>query len=183
MKARSGQLGRLTAPVVPLLSVLFLLEVAAFTQNTKADPSRTACGPSNVSLHAHSSKSEKEKPIPSGQAQLYVVEAFHKPAFEFFLDPTVQVGLDGRWIGATRNRSYIAMPLEPGEHHLCVEWKSHLQHRLPSLASLHVEPGKKYYFRARMMYPGGLELQHLDPDEGQLLISRARPSSSNLSTK
>lgn len=157
-----------------LLAAVLLLAIPGLAQQNAKDPTRLACGPAHVTLHAQAAQQKNEASMPSGKALLFIVEAFHKPAFEFFLDPTVQIGVDGNWVGTTRNRSYLALPIDPGEHHLCVEWKSHVQNRLPQLARVQAEAGSKYYFRARIMYPGGLELQRLDPDEGQLLVSHAR---------
>jgi hypothetical protein len=124
-------------------------------------------------MQVQSSTLKDERPLPPGKARVYVVGVFRKPSFEFFLDPTILIGMDGSWVGATRNRSYLELSVEPGEHHLCAEWNSTLQKRLPALASLIAEAGQTYYFRARIMYPGGLDFQPLDRDEGRLLVSHS----------
>lgn len=125
-------------------------------------------------MHVQASQAKTNAPLPPGQARVYVIGMFRKPAFEFMLNPTILIGMDGQWIGATRNRSYLAISVNPGDHHLCAQWNSTLQKRLPALSNLKAEAGKTYYFRARIMYPGGLDFHQLDPDEGNLLISRSQ---------
>jgi hypothetical protein len=155
------------------ISAFVLMTSGGFAQQKSQNPVRAACGPAIVHMQVQSSKSKDETPLPPGKARVYVVGVFRKPSFEFFLDPTILIGMDGSWLGATRNRSYLALPIEPGDHHLCAEWNSTLQKRLPALASLKADAGKTYYFRARIMYPGGLDFQQLDPDEGRLLVSHS----------
>lgn len=60
-------------------------------------------------------------------------------------------GVDGKWIGATMNETYLAVLVDPGLHPLCVR----AQGAAPSLAEdgialdrLNAQPGKTYSFRA-----------------------------------
>lgn len=139
----------------------------------------SSCGPADVKFHVRKTSATPSDTADTTRAHVYVIEVFRKPSFEFFLDPTLKVGIDGKWVGATRSKSYLVTAVEAGEHHVCVAWQS-IEKRLPALASFNAEAGKSYYFRARIMYPGGLDLQRLDPDEGQLLVSH---SSLSLSTE
>lgn len=43
--------------------------------------------------------------------------------------------------------------------------------REAAFTSFTAEAGKHYYFRAHFAYNAGLDLETLDPDEGQYLIS------------
>jgi hypothetical protein len=65
----------------------------------------------------------------------------------------VRVGLDGKWVGATRGTSYLSFAVEPGEHHLCVDLHSEFlePRRLVSLYGFTAQARKTYYFRARTM--------------------------------
>ena len=154
------------------MALALVLTPALFGQGQKADAA-SSCGSAGVNFDVRKTTAKPSDTAETTKAHLYVIEVFRKPSFEFFLDPTIKVGIDGKWVGATRSKSYLVTAIEPGEHHLCVDWQS-IEKRLPALASFNAEAGKSYYFRARIMYPGGLDLQHLDPDEGQLLILSGR---------
>ena len=100
-------------------------------------------------------------------AQVYVVEVFKKPWFEL-RNPTVRIGLDGSWIGATRGNSYVVFSVDhPGEHHLCAQWQSGFERysREAAFNRFTAELDKRYYFRVRITYQSGLELEPLDSDE------------------
>jgi hypothetical protein len=94
--------------------------------------------------------------------------------------PVVRMGIDGKWVGATHGTSYLATTVEPGEHHLCANWKTDVTIGQPKQsAALHftAEPGKVYFFSARDRWfrdHGSLPMKFeaLDSDEGQLLISQ-----------
>jgi hypothetical protein len=72
-------------------------------------------------------------------------------------------------MGATHGRSYLYFAADPGEHRLCVNWQTYLDvfSRETSLAHLTAEPGKTYYFRARVSDDGVyLDLDPHGSDEG-----------------
>ena len=58
--------------------------------------------------------------------------------------------------GADRPDSYLSFSVDPGEHHLCTRWQSHLKQfsDKAAFASLTADPGKIYYFRARIIEGG-----------------------------
>jgi hypothetical protein len=97
--------------------------------------------------------------------------------------------MDGAWLGATRTNSYLAFSVEPGDHHLCTSWQSRLKRlsKLAAFAGFTAEPGKVYYFRERITYSsvGGntasmnLDLERMNPDEGQYLVASYKPSTSH----
>jgi hypothetical protein len=74
----------------------------------------------------------------------------------------VKVGIDGRWVGAGRGNSYLLIPAEPGDHHMCLNWQSSLEERSRAftLANFSVEAGKIYYLRARL-FPAGAAITRL----------------------
>ena len=158
-----------------LAAVLFA--ASALAQNNPAlAPAQGACGPLNVNFDATTSASQPAAQPEPGKALVYVAEEFKKAPGELG-NPTIRVGLDGAWMGATRANSYLFFSVNPGEHHLCTNWQSRLKRfsQLIGLAHLTAEPGQTYYFRARTtVYQGGpayLDLDRLDPDEGRYLVS------------
>ena len=126
-------------------------------------------------------------PLPNlARQRLYViqyekrdVEAFHIGAV------TTRVGLDGTWQGANHGQSYLLVPVDPGEHHLCVDWQSSVEERSKqgSAVTLTAETGKVYYFRAtveqRETHPPAIVLEAVDPAQGQFLISTSSLSKSH----
>jgi hypothetical protein len=168
-----------------------LLAIAIFTFSAFAQghPARTSagCGPSGVQYDVKSDKTPQPIASPeSGKAALYViqyekrdVEAFHIGAV------TTRVGLDGAWQGANHGQSYLLVPVDPGEHHLCVDWQSSLeeQSKQGSAVTLTAEAGRVYYFRAtveqREKHPPAILLEAVDPAQGQFLISTSSLSKSH----
>jgi hypothetical protein len=96
----------------------------------------------------------------------------------------VRVGLDGDWAGATRGDSYLSFAVEPGEHHLCVDFLSEFLEpgRLVPVYGFTAQPGKTYYFRARTIASisssgrrdiASHDLDLLNDDEGKLLVANS----------
>jgi hypothetical protein len=164
--------------------VVILFTAFVFAQDRPAADS--ACGPSEARFDAQASAAQPLAKPDAGKALVYVAEDFTRAPGELG-NPTIRVGLNGEWKGATRANSYLSFPVDPGENHLCVRWQSHLQRlsRLASFAHLNAEPGQTYYFRARITYSTyganvanmTLDLEPVDPDEGQYLVATFRPSS------
>jgi len=171
-----------------LLAVLLFAATALAQANPALPPASSACGPLDVIFDAQASTSRAAGQPEPGKALVYVVEDYRQAPGEL-TNPTLRVGLDGSWMGATRASSYIFFAVTPGEHHLCANWQSRLKRfsRLTSLARFSPDPGKIYYFRARIIYsPAGegsahasLDLEPVDPDEGQFLVSSFRFSDSH----
>jgi hypothetical protein len=167
--------------------LLFLaLAGASFAQAPTGDA--PVCGPLDVRFDAQTEAGQPPAQPEPGKALIYVIEDFKKAPGELG-NPTIRIGLDGSWIGAMRANSYIFFSVDPGEHHLCTSWQSHLK-RLSSLASfshLAAEAGNTYYFRARITYVSAgnavasmdLNLDSLDPDEGRFLVASNRMSNSH----
>lgn len=159
--------------------LLFLfLASATFAQG---QPAPTSCGPANVKFDTKLDKSSHAvlQPEP-GKALVYVIEVFQRPPGELGT-PTIRVGLDGAWIGANHGSSYLSFSVDPGEHHLCTNWQSVIE-RLSSqhsLTSFTAEAGKTYFFRVQTHVESEghasevwyIELQPVDPDEGEYLVA------------
>lgn len=162
---------------------LIFFAVSAFAQLAPPQSSpQPACGAVGVSFDAATSSPFEPPSKPeSGKAMVYVVEDTPWSA-EAIGAPTIKVGVDGDWVGATRGRSHLYFTVDPGEHHLCINWQSHWKafSKFVSFAHVVAEPGKTYYFRARATYysrsPMYLDLDAIDSDEGEYLVASSQPS-------
>jgi hypothetical protein len=170
-----------------LALVLFFLAVSAFAQNTTLTPSEAACGPLDAKFDAQTVAPQPAAQPDASKALVYVAEDFSKAPGEL-ANPTLRVGVDGAWMGATRTNSYLSFTVEPGEHHLCSSWQSHLRRlsKLAAFSGFTAESGKVYYFRERITYSGYgnaatmvLDLEPVNPDEGQFLVASYKPSASH----
>jgi hypothetical protein len=167
--------------IIPFVA-LCIVSVAA-QEATPSVETSTACGSPTVNFDVKLSASQ---PIPQpeeGKALIYVVE---DQKFSFVNDVTIRVGLNGSWIGATRGNSYLSFAVEPGEHHLCVDWVSDWlpSGRLISLYGLTAEAGKVYYLRARTMGSARdrmavLDFDLINIDQAKFLIASSSVSVSH----
>jgi hypothetical protein len=147
-----------------------------------------ACGQPATTFTVKLDDSRPNVQAEAGKALIYVIE---DQRFKVVRDVTLRIGIDGKWLGATRGDSYIFLSVDPGDHHLCAEWTSEFipGGHLFSLAKISAEPGETYYFRARTsgsasndqsssrMLPT-LDLNLVDTDAGQLLVAGAAFSDS-----
>lgn len=186
MKATLSKIKCPAGLAVPLLIFIFCAH-SGFAQNSEAQLSQGACGPKEVRFDAVTTTSANPPTLDSGKALVYVSQVFKKVPGELG-NPTIRVGLDGTWMGATRANSYIGFSVEPGEHHLCTNWQSHwkrLSHEA-AFTSFTAEEGKTYYFRAKVGYETvgtattmTLDLDPVNPDEGKYLVASNPASTSH----
>jgi hypothetical protein len=161
--------------------LLLLLATSAFVQNHSASPAVPAsCGSVDVQFDVKhdSSKHSLAQPEP-GKALVYVFEEFSESQTGF-ITPTIRLGLNGAWIGATRGSSYLSFSVAPGEHHLCANGQSSYSDisNQFSLASFAAEGGKVYFFkvapRLEVFHDRGnawsKDLAPVDADEANYLI-------------
>jgi|HubBroStandDraft_1064217.scaffolds.fasta_scaffold32547_3 hypothetical protein len=165
-----------------ILAVLLFGALPAYAQNPDLVPhAQPACGAANAQFQVTTSDTHAETKADPGKALIYLVE---EQKLRVFRDVTVRVGLDGKWLGATRGTSYLSFALEPGEHHLCVDFLSEFLEpgRLVSLYGFTAEAGKIYYFRARTMASVSsrgnrdiavLDLDLVNDDQGKLLVANS----------
>jgi hypothetical protein len=123
--------------------VIFLAS-SAFAQSPALIPhAQPACGPMAAQFQIKTDNSPtQEAQVEGGKALVYVAE---DQKYKAVRDVTVRIGI-GAWIGATRGDSYLYFSVEPGEHHLCVDWISEFlpSGRSVALFGLTAEPGKVY---------------------------------------
>ncbi len=140
-----------------------------------------SCGDDKVQFDV---KAQKDQPAPvppdSAKAQIIFVENFaQNEGICVECKVTTRVGVDGAWVGANHGNSYFAYAVDPGEHHLCVDWQSNFGRlkKKVGLASLTAEAGKVYYYQIKVRIKQYdttteqyLELTPLDLDEGKYLV-------------
>lgn len=158
-----------------------------FAVSASAQSLTSACGPRDQNfVTSHGPAGDSAARAAGEKATIYVVEVYSLHDKGRFNRPTVRVGADGTWAGATQGLSFLRMEVAPGEHHLCSQWQSVLSAFTDqvSLLNLNVEAGKTYYLRIQIMNdgrgdnsgPGLLDLQPVSTDEGRYLVSIAAQS-------
>jgi len=168
-------------------AVGILLLATSFAQDQPAvSRARGACGPANVQFEVKTEKADKKNaPTPAmDKALVYIFES--QRAGCFMCDTTVRIGMDGAWAGATKGKSYFSFPVASGEHHFCADLQAASSSETTGLLSLNADAGKTYYFRVKLTDQnnsgrGGVDwavdLEAIDADEGQFLISSYEVSS------
>ncbi|HUI51341.1 MAG TPA: hypothetical protein VLX60_06130 [Terriglobales bacterium] len=155
------------------LAMLLFSSTVLLADNAPSLPLQSACGPDQIKFSVKSVGRESNLPEPEPGKALVFVIFDHIPTDVG--RPTVRVGLDGTWVGANRGLSHFSFPVEPGDHHFCVDWqRSGLPiHPVTAAASqLTVEPAKTYYFRARILEGvWTLDFDLLNSDQGRLLVA------------
>ena len=161
---------------------LILFAAFAYAQEIPASPLfHAACCPMRANFDTETSAAQPPAQPEPGKALVYVAEDFTtvQPTIG---SPRIKVGVDGAWRGATHGKSYLFFSVDPGEHHLCIKWQSSLERfsKLAAFAHLTAEAGKTYYFRSRITFSSQwaneyLDLDAVDPDEGQYLVVSSQP--------
>ncbi len=128
----------------------------------------SACGPYNIKFDVQRvPRSAANLTPPAGQA-LIIVEGAGMPA------PIMRIGIDGKWMGATKPASYLAIPVLPGVHHLCLQsqpgriFHNHGMY----LNQVNVVSGNSYYFLVDVFQRIDMQpaLEAIDSDEGRDLV-------------
>ncbi len=168
--------------IIIFLTVFSLCLSSANAQSPSSASSvaAKACGKDQVDFDVRTENPPQSALQPEpGKALIFVISQVWKP---------IRVGMDGAWIGANGAHSYMSIPVNPGEHHVCVEGKFFLgsKGKQVSLTSVDVEPGKTYFLQARLIptWQGDtkasdlFEFQLINPDEGKFLLEKLPYSTS-----
>jgi hypothetical protein len=160
--------------------IVILFTTSALAQRQSLTAAEVACGPKEIQFDTQLAAAQPLAQPDPGKSLVYVVEVFEKVVGELS-SPTLRVGLDGTWVGADKGNSYISFSADPGEHHLCTRWQSRWKRYSNEAAftSFTADPGKIYFFRARIKEIGGsggasnfsLDLEPLNGDEGKYLVA------------
>jgi hypothetical protein len=151
--------------------VVIFLAVSAFAEPQSAGLP-ASCGAENARFDI---KLDKPKHTLSQadpeKALVYFIQDKGKVSFGIGGALVTTIGLDGAWVGANKNNSYFSVLVEPGEHKVCLNWRSNTLGDTVEIAHFTAEVGKIYYFRERYVYGGNFFLGAADSDEAQYLIA------------
>ena len=162
---------------IAIVALLFAVTVSAFAQDTAAiSAAEAACGPKGVRFDVKDDNSTHTVAQPeAGKALVYVVQEIGSVSCIGGCI-TTRIAIDGAWVGANHHNSYLRFAVDPGEHHLCVNWQSRFGRlsRVFGLAHFTAEAGKVYFFRSRMIGwqgPTFFDLEAIDSDLGRLFVA------------
>ena len=112
----------------------------------KADPLPAACGNDATQYKVSHTNTQPTLTAPAGQALIVLI--LKPTGEEFSSDPILRLAVDGTWVGAVKGNSYIAIPVSPGSHNLCVSRQSKYDDEKANLstAPLNAQAGSVYYF-------------------------------------
>jgi hypothetical protein len=166
--------------------VLAMLLAAPVFGQDQATDLRTAagCGPTKTQFDVKVDKKQHSvAQSESGKALVYVIEEYKSdPHFHTIGHVTTRAGLDGNWVGAAHEGSYISFLVEPGAHRLCSDVQSMFAatQKLSGAAQLNAEAGKTYYYRVLVLDDNKQEPQlwvkAMDEPEGLLMVSKSGQS-------
>lgn len=158
-----------------LLAVLCLAGCSVFAMAGEIPAgAEHSCGPDQTKFDVKQTQAAIPD-LATGKARLYLVAVMPQTAFT-----TMRFGVDGQWVGATHGTSYTYVDLDPGEHHTCVSAQTRFLpgERGTQLYGLHLEAGKTYFLRIRVLGsgdgppPAALDLDALNADEGNAMLLR-----------
>ena len=136
-----------------------------------------ACGPSGMQIKVSRSGSASI-PIVSGKgATVYLIG---RSFVERLSGPTIRVGVDGKWVGAVKGSSWMAIALAPGVHHFCA-WQRGTDPSHAALNSFQIGLGEIRYFVINPEnFTKGPSIEEENDDEAKLLIAQSHPVSATI---
>lgn len=149
-----------------------LLSASAFAQTPPSIPT-AACGPGTVSFKVNLDASQHTlvEPEPGKARVCFIHDAGTDSTLGY---PNVKVAVDGAWVGAIHGNSYFSVPVDVGEHHICVTLQTtHFWQRV-ELAHFTAAPDTVYYYRTRLVLSRAidlLELAPIDSDQAKYLVA------------
>lgn len=162
-----------------------LFAVPVFGQNQTADlRTEAGCGPTKTQFDVKVDNKQHAVTRPEvGKALVYVFEEYiSNPHYRTLGHVTTRVGLDGNWIGATHEGSYLSISVEPGIHRLCSDVQSRFvpDGKLSGAAELSAEAGVTYFYRIVVVDDDErqpeLRVKPIDDAEGLLMVSKSGQS-------
>ena len=113
-----------------------------------------SCGDDAVKFEVHGEKNQPQPAAPPAGKALLVFTNTDRHY-------TARYGVDGAWVGANEDNSWFAVTVDPGPHHLCMNYQisfgatERIREAATKLLALTVEAGKTYYFESTMGVVGG----------------------------
>jgi hypothetical protein len=165
--------------------LMLFLAAPVFAQDQSTDLRAAAgCGPAKTQFAVKvDNKQHSLAQSEPGKALVYVIEEYRSdPHFRTIGHVTTRAGLDGNWVGATHEGSYISFSVEPGTHRLCSDVQSIFAPalKLSGAAQLNAEAGKTYYYHVVVAENTKQQTQFwvkaMDEPEGLLMVSKSGQS-------
>ena len=162
-----------------------LLATPVLAQDQSADlRTEAGCGPANTKFDVKVDKKQHVMIQPeAGKALVYVFEEFQPdPHYPHLGHVTTRIGLDGKWVGATHEGSYISFPVEAGTRRICSDVQSVFLRAgaLSNAAEFNAEAGKIYYYRVLVVddvqRKARMWVKEMDEPEGLLMVSNSAQS-------
>jgi hypothetical protein len=147
----------------------------------------SACGPESARFQVRLTRQPTplRRPTP-GNALIYFIED-QAPQLCGICVETARIALDGNWVGADRNDSWLSFQVKAGEHHLCADLQRS-RSQVPdekriALFGFTADSGAIYYFILRVLHTTSttgpwIDLEPANRDEGEFLVSSYPESSS-----
>ncbi len=130
------------------------------------------CGPNEMQFVTKTDKTQHpQAPADAARAVIYVFSE------RVSYDQTYRIGMDGKWMGATRDESYFFFTVEPGEHRLCWDVQKG-QEKLSdqgAATTFTAEAGRIYCFKSTVFESNEItakrKFERIDWAEGMFLVS------------
>ena len=154
------------------LVLLFLTTLAVAQDSAAISAAEAACGLKGVNFDVKDDNSHHTVAQPeTGKAEVYVIQEIGETTC-FGGCLTTKIAVDGAWVGANHHNSYLFFAVEPGEHHLCANWQSHMERAAQVIGLTHftAEAGKVYFFRTREIR-ASFDFEPIDSDMGKLFVA------------
>jgi hypothetical protein len=171
-----------------LLTLVLSVPLSSFAADQPKIPAeQAACGDNAVKFNVKRDKNQSTPAkAPTGKATVYVVsQGAYLDGKNGKCGVVTRIGIDGHWVGANCENSYIVFPVEAGTHHLCGNWQTKVwYHPQPAaLTSFDAKAGETYVFRARVYNdtsaPSPIDLKVVASDEASLLLASSSLSVSS----
>ena len=158
-----------------ILIILCTACCALGRDETAVAAAEAACGPRDAMFEVRADVAQHPTPPPeSGKALIYVAQRDGISS---------KFGIDGKWVGANKGKTYFFVSIDPGEHHLCAI--GHIGAGPGNWVALHhlrAAAGATYCYVPQISgsESWGLkfDLSQVDTDQGKYLVARAKFSTS-----
>lgn len=134
-----------------------------------------ACGAEQVKFGVVLDNSEHAaEPAEPGMARvIFVQDLGMEGPFGTGMAQVTKIGMDGAWVGAAKDNSWLSVSVVPGVHHICVRPQVRFFGKVFELAHFNAVAGRDYYFRIRnfMWQTQRVELGRVDEDQARYMIA------------
>jgi hypothetical protein len=163
---------RLVSGAIFVLIMLCFLQLAPQAHASRV---KYPCGPpgENFEVKLDGSHHSPAGPAP-GVAEVYFIQDLRSVGW---WGSKIDVGVDGKWVGATKSKSWFSVSAAPGAHSFCARLRSHRIFWPPiGTADYDTQADKTYYFRITFGYDRSIgdwtiQIKQIDNKEGERLVS------------